>query len=161
MREAFFLTCWLVLLWLAISGVYKPVILLLGIASVMLVLWLSLRMKVVGEEHAPAIFGWRLPVFWVWTLVEIVRSNLHVARLTFSPEKISPRIVTTDVPFRTSVAKVVYGNTCTLTPGTVTLMLTRDKLVAHALDQTSSETLTSGRLARKVLWLEGSPEPEK
>lgn len=160
MREAFFLFSWLVLLWLAISGVYKPIILLLGAASVILVLWLSLRMKIVGEEHDPLIFAWRLPMFWAWALVEIVRSNLHVARLTFRPETISPRIVTTDVPFKSALAKVVYGNTCTLTPGTVTLMLTREKLVAHALDQASGEALATGRLARKVLWLEGSAEHE-
>lgn len=161
MRNIFLLTLSLILFWLAISGVYKPVVLLLGAGSVALVVWLSWRMKVIGEEHDPLLFAWRLPVFWAWALLEIVRANIHVARLTFSPEKISPRIISTDVPFKRDLSKVVYGNTCTLTPGTVTLMLTRDKLVAHALDQASGEALASGRLARKIHWLEGSAGPEQ
>jgi multicomponent Na+:H+ antiporter subunit E len=161
MRNTFLLIFLLALLWLAISGVYKPVVLALGVGSVLLVTWLALRMEVVGDEHNPLLFAWRLPLFWLWALAEIVRSNLHVARLIFNPDDISPRIVTTDVPFKSSLGKVVYGNTCTLTPGTVTLMLSREKLVAHALDAASAEALVSGKLARKVRWLEGSPESDR
>lgn len=161
MRNVIFLILLLALLWLAISGVYKPVVMTLGVASVILVTWLSLRMQVVGEEHNPLVFAWRLPLFWLWALVEIVRANLHVARLVFKPEAVNPRIVTTDVPFRSALGKVIYGNTCTLTPGTVTLMLNRDKLVAHALDAESAEALVSGKLAEKVLWLEGCPGADR
>lgn len=158
MRASLFLTFLLAALWLAISGVYKPVILLLGVASVGLVVWLSARMQVIGDEHDPLSFGLRLPIFWIWTLGEIIKANLHVARLTLHPKRISPHIVTVPMEQRSSVAKVVFGNTCTLTPGTVTLLLDREKLVAHALDQESAEALISGRLARKVAWLEGSSE---
>lgn len=161
MRDFFSLIFWLVVFWLAISGVYKPVVLMLGLGSVALVVWLSWRMRIIGEEHNPLIFAWRLPLFWAWALREIVRANIHVARLTFSPEKISPRIISTDVPFKTALGKVVYGNTCTLTPGTVTLMLTGEKLVAHAIDEVSGEALSSGLLARKVQWLEDGSEPER
>lgn len=158
MRDLFFLIVLLALLWAAISGVYKPVVVFLGVASIGLVAWLALRMRVVGEEHNPLVFSWRLPLFWAWALKEIVRANIHVARLTFSAEKVSPRIVTTPAPFKSSLGKVVYGNTCTLTPGTVTLMLTREKLVAHALDAESAESLLNGELIEKVRWLEGSSE---
>lgn len=158
MRKILFLTFILAALWLAISGVYKPVILLLGMASIALVVWLSLRMKVVGDEHDPLFFAWRLPLFWLWTLGEIIQANIHVARITFNPQRISPRIVTLPVRQRSSLGKVIYGNTCTLTPGTVTLFLDPEKLVAHALDRESAEGLQSGRLARKIAWLEGSAE---
>ncbi|MCA1779000.1 MAG: Na+/H+ antiporter subunit E [Xanthomonadaceae bacterium] len=158
MRDTFFLSLLLAALWLAISGVYKPVILMLGGASLLLVVWLSLRMKIVGEEHNPTVFSWRLPLFWLWALVQIIQSNLHVARLVFSPQKISPRIVTVPVPMKSSLGKVVFGNTCTLTPGTVTIGLNREKLVAHALDRQSARALVSGQLAAKIVWLEGSTE---
>jgi multicomponent Na+:H+ antiporter subunit E len=160
MREVFFLTLTLSSLWLMISGVYKPVIFFLGGASVATVIWVSLRMKVVGDEHNPLVFSWRLPVFWLWALGQIIQANLHVARLVFSPEKISPRIVTVPVPHKSSLGKVVYGNTCTLTPGTVTIGLDHEKLVAHALDRKSAEALTSGRLADKICWLEGTSEQQ-
>ncbi|MEE4638167.1 MAG: Na+/H+ antiporter subunit E [Wenzhouxiangella sp.] len=158
MRDVFFLTLTLSGLWLAISGVYKPVIFFLGGASVVIVIWVSLRMRVVGDEHNPLVFSWRLPVFWLWALGQIIRANLHVALLVFRPEKISPRIVTVPVPHKSALGKVVYGNTCTLTPGTVTIGLDHKQLVAHALDRQSADALVSGRLADKICWLEGSSE---
>lgn len=161
MRNVLFLSLTLAGLWLAISGVYKPVLFFLGACSVVLVVWVALRMKIVGDEHNPLVFSWRLPVFWLWALGQIIQANLHVTRLVFSPEKISPRIVSVPVPHESSLGKVVYGNTCTLTPGTVTIGLDRNKLVAHALDQQSAESLVSGRLADKVRWLEGSQEPRQ
>jgi len=39
------------LLWLGISGVYKPLLLALGAGSVLFVVWMSRRMEVVGVEH--------------------------------------------------------------------------------------------------------------
>lgn len=160
MRELALLIFLLALLWVGISGVYKPVVLVLGAASVVLVAWLAVRMKMVDREHSSLVLSWRLPLYWVWVMKEIIQANIHVARLTFSPKKVKPRIVVTDAPFKTSVGKVVYGNTCTLTPGTVTLVLTKDKLVAHALDTESAASLVSGELADKVRWLEGSARSE-
>ena len=156
MKSVLFLSLTLTLLWLSISGVYKPVIFMLGFASLLLVIWVSLRMRVVGEEHNPLVFSWRLPVFWLWAVREIILANVHVAKLIFKPELVSPRIVKVPVPMQSALGKVVYGNTCTLTPGTVTLTLDHDHLVAHALDSQSAEALLSGRLAAKIQWLEGS-----
>lgn len=153
MRDIFFLILLLTLLWLSISGIYKPVILLLGLASLVLVTWVVVRMKIIGEEHNPTVFAWRLPRFWLWALREIVISNLHVARLVFNPKQISPRIVYRNAQFQRPLGKVIYGNTATLTPGTVTVQLTRNGAVMHALDARSAESLAE--LERRVHWLEG------
>lgn len=156
MRDTFFLITLLALLWLSISGIYKPVILLLGLASVVLVTWLVIRMRIIGEEHNPTVFAWRLPRFWLWALREIVISNIHVARLVFRPEQISPRIVYQDVQFKRPLGKVIYGNTCTLTPGTVTVQMTPKGAVLHALDAKSAESTIA--VERKVHWLEGDAD---
>lgn len=159
MRDTIFLIILLILLWLSISGIYKPVILLLGLASVVLVTWLVIRMKIIGEEHNPTVFAWRLPRFWLWALREIVVSNIHVAKLVFRPEQISPRIVYQNVRFKRPLGKVIYGNTCTLTPGTVTVQMTRNGAVLHALDAKSAEATLA--IQRKVHWLEGSSDETK
>lgn len=156
MRDTLFLIGLLALLWLSISGIYKPAILLLGLGSLILVTWLVIRMKIIGEEHNPTVFAWRLPRFWLWALREIVISNIHVARLVFRPEQISPRIVYQNVRFQRPLGKVIYGNTCTLTPGTVTVQLTKSGTVIHALDAKSAESLAE--LERRVHWLEGETE---
>ncbi len=159
MRYALSLSLLLAALWLAISGVYKPPLFALGALSVLLVVWLARRMDVVGVEHNPILYSWRLPVYWVWLVGQIVKANMTVARLVFSPAAIRPQIVTVPVPHHSAVAKVTYANSCTLTPGTVTLLLTPDELTAHVLDASSADDLKAGHMAAQISWLEHqSPE---
>ena len=154
MRYLISLGMLLAALWLAISGVYKPQIIALGAASVVLVVWLSRRMDVVGVEHNPVLYSWRLPLYWAWLVFEIIKANLTVVRLVLTPGKISPRVVTVPVPHKTAVAKVTFANSCTLTPGTVTLLLEPTELTAHVLDADSAKDLEAGRMAAKISWLE-------
>jgi multicomponent Na+:H+ antiporter subunit E len=94
MRYLVSLALLLALLWLGISGVYKPLLFLLGTASVLFVVWMSRRMDVVGVEHNPVLYSWRLPSYWAWLLWEITKANIAVARAALSPEKhVSPRVV--------------------------------------------------------------------
>lgn len=155
MRYVISLTLVLAGLWLATSGVYKPLLFILGGASVALVVWLSLRMDVVGIEHDPAIYSWRLPIYWAWLFWQIVLTNINVARRVFQPHTIHSHLLKVPVPLNTAVAKVTYANSCTLTPGTTALHLTEDELTVHVLDGYSSRDLKAGHMARKIAWLEG------
>jgi multicomponent Na+:H+ antiporter subunit E len=156
MRYLISLAILLAALWLSISGVYKPQIVALGAASVVLVVWLSRRMDVVGVEHNPVLYSWRLIVYWGWLVAEIVKANITVVRLVLAPNRISPQVVTVPVPHENAIAKVTYANSCTLTPGTVTLLLEQTELTAHVLDAGSARDLQSGRMAAKISWLESS-----
>lgn len=156
MRHIIPLVLVLTALWLAISGVYKPPLLVLGALSVALVAWLGLRMKVVGIEHNPVLFSWRLPLYWAWLVWQIALANLHVARRVLSPGSIRPVVLHVPVPQETPVGRVTYANSVTLTPGTVSLELTPDRLTVHALDAHSAAGLRDGVLARRINWLEGS-----
>jgi len=155
MRYTISLVLILTVLWLAVSGVYKPPLLILGAASVALVAWLSRRMHVVGAEHNPALYSWRLPAYWLWLLGQIMLANLHVARRVLDPSGVRPTLVHMPVTLATRVGRVTYGNSVTLTPGTVTLDLGRDSLTAHALDEHSAAGLREGTIARHIAWLEG------
>jgi len=155
MRYLISLALVLAALWLGLSGVYKPLLFALGAASVLFVVWMSRRMEVVGVEHNPVLYSWGLPVYWLWLLAEIVKSNIDVARAALgSPDRLHPRIVTVPVTLRSAVAKVTYANSITLTPGTVTLLLEADEIEAHALTPAAASGLESGAMARKIEWLE-------
>lgn len=160
MRYFLSLAIILAALWLGISGVYKPVILALGAASVLLVVWLSARMEVVGTEHNPVLYSWRLPAYWAWLIWQIIVANVNVARLVLQPHRIRPRVIRAAVPHKTSVAKVTYANSITLTPGTVTLQLEADFVVVHAIDDNSAAGVEDGSMAAKVSWLERGREIE-
>lgn len=156
MRYTISLILILTALWLSVSGVYKPPLLLLGAASVVLVTWLGQRMHVVGVEHNPLLFSWRLPVYWVWLLWQIIVANVHVARCVLNPGGLRPTVIHVPVPHKTAVGRVTFANSVTLTPGTVSLLLSSDSLTVHALDAHSADGLTDGKLARRISWLEGS-----
>lgn len=155
MRYVISLTLILAALWLAVSGVYKPLILSLGAGSVAFVVWLSLRMRIVGPEHNPVVFSWRLPVYWMWLVWQIIVANLNVTRRVLNPRSIQPRVLRISVPHHSAVAKVTYANSVTLTPGTVSLLLDERSLLVHALDEESAEGLMSGEMADRISWLEG------
>ncbi len=154
MRYAASLTAVLVVLWLGISGVYKPLILGLGAASIALVVWISRRMDVVGVEHDPALYSWRLPLYWCWLVWQIIVANFQVAACALQPSRLQPSVVRVPVPQKTAVGKVTYANSVTLTPGTVTLFLDSGEMTVHALHTGSREDLESGAMAQRILWLE-------
>lgn len=157
MRYALSLTAVLVLLWLGISGVYKPLLFALGAGSVLLVVLLSRRMDVVGVEHNPVLYSWRLPLYLLWLVREIFRANVQVARAALFPAKhLRPQIFEVPVSLKSSIARVTYANSITLTPGTVTLSLGADRVVVHALLESSAEGVRSGEMHDKVAWLEQS-----
>lgn len=155
MRYALSLAIVLSLLWLGISGVYKPLLFGLGALSVTFVVWMSRRMDVVGVEHNPVLYTWRLPLYWGWLSWQIVKSNVEVARTALAPARhLRPRVVKVPVELDSPVAKVTYANSVTLTPGTVSLLLEPDSLEIHALTEQSAAEVEAGEMARRIAWLE-------
>ncbi len=157
MRYFISLSLTLAILWLGLSGVYKPLLFILGAASIALVVWLTERMEVLGAEHDPGLWSWRLPVYWAWLLWQVVLANLAVAKAILSGRPVEPKLFKTTAPQTSLVGRVTYGNSITLTPGTVTTCLRSedDELEIHALLPEAAEDIESGAMARKVNWLEG------
>lgn len=155
MRNLTSLFVLLAALWLALSGVYKPLILALGLGSVLFALWMARRMDVVGDESNAGLYSWRLPVYWAWLVWQITLSNLHVARLVLAPGRLAPRIVRMPVNQASDIGRVTYANSVTLTPGTVSLVLAPDELVVHAIDRQAADELQREGMGDKVRWLEG------
>lgn len=157
MRYFFALATVLALLWLGMSGVYKPVVLLLGVASVALVVWLTERMEVLGAEHDPGTLSWRLPIYWGWLVWQIILANVMVARAVINPKLMKPSMMRVPADTRSRVGLVTFGNSITLTPGTVTTELSDGSgdIEVHALLEEAAKDLGEGEMLKKVQWLEG------
>jgi len=159
MRYYFTLAVTLVILWLGLSGVYKPLLFALGAASVALVVWLTERMEVLGAEHDPATLSWRLLVYWGWLVGQVILSNIAVARAVLDPRRIQPTLIQVPVRQQTNMGRVTYANSITLTPGTVTTWLASngDRAQVHALLADAVEGLETDAMGQRVQWLEGKP----
>ena len=111
----------LVGVWVLLSGIIEPLLLGLGLASALGVAWLKARADRRDRDPVPvALRAGRLPGYLLWLSWEIFKSNVDVARRILSPSlPIAPSVRWLPASQRTELARVIYANSITLTPGDV------------------------------------------
>lgn len=146
----------LLALWLMLSGMFVTLLVVFGIASSVLVVWIALRMDVVDHEGHPIhIRTGRWLRYMLWLVWQIVLSNLDVTRRILSPGlPISPTVRRLRASQRTDLGLVIYANSITLTPGTVTIDVEGGEVEVHALSREGIADLESGEMDRRVRALE-------
>jgi multicomponent Na+:H+ antiporter subunit E len=88
-------------------------------------------------------------------LVEIVKSNIEVAKIILSPKlKIKPKFIKINNPLKSDFNRVIYGNAITLTPGTITVELEKDYIIVHVLNSLGARDESGGALGRAARRLE-------
>ncbi|MEE8196211.1 MAG: Na+/H+ antiporter subunit E [Acidiferrobacterales bacterium] len=143
-------------LWLLLSGHYVPLLIGLGALSVLLVVTIALRMDVVDREGHPIHLSPKALLYWPWLAWEIVKSNVDVARRILSPTlPISPTVIRLKASQKSELGKVIYANSITLTPGTVSIDIDGDKIEVHALTREAAQALRTGDMDRRVTRFEG------
>lgn len=155
LRKMLILTAVLAAVWLLWSGLFKPLLVGLGVLSCVLTIWILRRMHAFRDAHFTFQFGPRLVAFWAWLAKEIVLSSIEVARIVLAPKlEVSPRVVVLDVAELSLVNQVLLGNAITLTPGTLTLDVYRDRMLVHALTDQGAAALEAGDMQRRVAALQ-------
>lgn len=148
----FILACF----WLALSGFFKPLLLALGALSCLFVAWITLRKSLIGDEESllTQLHWGRWCRYQLWLVGQIVKSTIDVAGRILHPAlPITPTVER--VPAELSdLGKVIYANSITLTPGTVSIDLTDDGIVVHSLTREGMDDLQSGEMYRRVKALE-------
>jgi multicomponent Na+:H+ antiporter subunit E len=145
-------------LWLVWSGHYTGLLLSLGLASVLGVVWLCRRMGIVDNETIPVHLVPRLVRYAPWLAWQVVLANVEVIRRILFPRP-GDRTETVVVRGgqRTDVGRATYANSITLTPGTITVDVTGDVFTVHALTRASADGVYAGEMDREVSRLEGAP----
>ncbi len=93
--------------------------------------------------------------FAVCLFVEIVKANLITAKWIYSMRyEVEPVLVTFRMHFKTKLARVLYANSITLTPGTITVKQEGNTFVVHALERSYAEDINGGRIADILYRLE-------
>ncbi len=142
--------------WLSLSGHYTPLLLSFGVASCVLVVYLSVRMEVVDEEGVPLHLRGR---FWIgylpWLMKEIFVANVAVAKIILDPAlPISPRMVVFPGSQKTDLGRAIYANSITLTPGTITTGVQGQEFQIHALTAADLETNEQDEMDRRCTHVE-------
>ncbi|MDH5672489.1 MAG: Na+/H+ antiporter subunit E [Myxococcales bacterium] len=144
--------------WLLWSGHYtleEPLIAAFGVLSCGLVYWIAQRLRAAAPEHGERTLGWSVVPYLPWLLLEIVKADLAVAKIVLDPKMpISPRIIRVKASQRGDGARVLFANSITLTPGTISLAVREDHIWVHALSKEIGDDLQSGEMDQKVAGLE-------
>lgn len=145
--------------WLLLSGHFTPMLLALGAASCLFVAWVTMRKGLVDDRSALMQIRWgRWCRYQAWLAVQIARAAVDVAARILDPRlPISPVVddVPADLP---ALGKVIYANSITLTPGTVSINLTDDdRIIVHSLTREGMDELKNGEMLRRVREVLKSP----
>ncbi len=143
-------------LWLLLSGIFTPLLIGFGMLSSVLVTYLAVRMELIDRESfLTRINVLRLVRYLLWLAREIVLSNLDVSkRILRGRSTISPTVIRVRSSQRTLLGQVIYANSITLTPGTVSINVWENEIRVHALTREAAESLKKGEMDRRVTELE-------
>ena len=138
----------LFVIWLILSGKYNPFHMGLGLVVSFGVAWLNSGHPDSPFRNLPLL---RILGYFPWLFGRIVLSSLHLTALILHPAlPIDPKLIHYRTKLQGQAAIVLLGNSITLTPGTITAELNAQELIVHAMDDASSDDLTSQRLEQKI-----------
>lgn len=141
--------------WLLMSGIFEPLILVLGLLSCGIVVAIAMRMDVVDHEAVPLHLTFHAILYWPWLLWEIAKANVDVTKRVLGLAPISPTMVQIQATQKTDLGLVIFANSITLTPGTISIDVEEDgQILVHAIAQEGTVDLEGGEMDRRVTAME-------
>ncbi|KIH77747.1 multisubunit sodium/proton antiporter, MrpE subunit [Geoalkalibacter ferrihydriticus] len=139
--------------WMMLSGMFDAFHLFLGVISCAAVAWFSSHLLFPDGKIGVAgrsVLG--MAVYLPWLFWQIVVANVQVARIVLHPrmlELINPKIVRFTTSLKSPFARVTFGQSITLTPGTITINIDNDEFTVYALTDDTAASLP-GEMERRV-----------
>lgn len=136
--------------WCLLSGHFTLLLLSLGGVSCLLALGAYSRTVSLVRLELLALRPVAVLRYLCWLMPEILKSNVEVIRAILDPDRVSAEFF--DVPTREldEQGRVVYANSITLTPGTVSTGMPVRMIRVHALTQRSREDLLDDAMLDRV-----------
>ena len=147
----FLKTMALFVFWVLLSASFEWIHLSLGLICSFAVAWLN-------SGHSPFIPKfrvWSRVLFYLpWLFYKIIQSSLHLTKLILHPAlPIDPKLISVESKLNHHAAVVLFGNSITLTPGTITAEVDRNKLIVYAIDKVSGEDFESNQMESKIAYI--------
>ena len=143
--------------WLTLSGyLHNSMLLSLGVISIVLTVWIAKRMRILDGETAPYYTTPQTLAYFGWLFLEIIKANIAVVKAVLSPDLVvSPTLTRIPTPQKTDIGKVMFANSITLTPGTVSVDIQDDHILVHALLSEMSDPDDFAEMAERSAWAIG------
>lgn len=141
--------------WCLLSGHYNGLLLTLGLAScaVAMYLYLAVRRDTTDRFLLDPV---GIVVYLSWLSLEIVRSSIGVLIAVLDSSRRAPEFFEVDTGDLNELGRVIYANSITLTPGTVSTHVERNSIRVHGLIRGAREDLAGGEMLRRVAAMKGT-----
>lgn len=154
-------------LWVIFSGKFDLLHAAFGAFSIALVLWRTNAFVVSKtrpeESRALAdIDPLQLAAYTAWLVKEIVVANIDIAKIVLKKDMpIDPALVRFESALGTNLARVMLGNSITLTPGTLTVEIEDRVFLVHGIVSEGATGPVIDEMQRKLAKMFGEEEPPK
>ncbi len=93
--------------------------------------------------------------YFLLLLKEIIIANFQVAMLVLNPNiQVSPRIISFHTKLKDPLLKTILANSITLTPGTLTIEVDKEKFTIHCLTERYIEGVINSKFETILLKIE-------
>ncbi len=144
-------------LWLLMSGLYyKTLVTGLGAASAIFAVYMVRRMDAVdGDQLEINLNPFKFFTYNIWLFGEIAKANWAVTKLIVSGKPLNQHLFYTPYTQRTDLAQVIFANSITLTPGTISVETEPGRFLVHAVDFSESDHEALADMDARVTATEG------
>lgn len=142
--------------WMLLSGETGFILVLSGVVSSLLVAHMSHDL-IFGKVDINSGFRRIIAVlkYIPWLMLQIIISNIDLVYRTLHPSMpIDPAIIKTKNNLRTDLAMVLFANSVTLTPGTVTIEVSENEFIIHAIDRKAEAEMADCEMQKRVKRIE-------
>jgi len=138
------------IIWIGLTGVKSDLMyIFFAILTPALVYYFAQKLSLLPKK--PNIDLLKSIKYFLWLIGEIIKSSISVSKIAWRRNiNIYPLLEPIISRQNTELGVVIYANSITLTPGTVTLSTEDNKLLVHALDIRFMRDLQDGTMDKKI-----------
>lgn len=142
------------IIWIILNGRVTPEVLVMGLVIALPVYFFFCKFLAFSPKKELQVakrIGFCIRYIFV-LLIEIVKANLQVMGLILSSKlEVEPKLVTFRTKLKQNGSKVTLANSITLTPGTITVDIKKDRYLVHCLDKEMADGLDSSVFVKMLM----------
>jgi multicomponent Na+:H+ antiporter subunit E len=144
----------IILTWLIFSAHLTIINVAVGIIMgiIVLVMKRQLFSRYSDKSNLPLQALWRIPIYVLWLIKEIILSGTRVGLMVWRRKlPIAPDLFWIPCHMERENFMTLYANSITLTPGTIAIMVKKNKMLVHALSAMDSKSLQEQAMEKQIL----------
>ena len=137
--------------WLALSGKFEVLFLFFATISTLFVFFICFKLNIFSTTAEKLFSKIGIYKYGSWLLGQIIYSSFKVAKVVFSrSENYSSKFIEIQTNLDSNEKNVIFANSITLTPGTLTTDVKEGSFEIHILEESSQKSFLDKEMETKI-----------